>query len=77
MTNIISRSGSGSPEPKKSILYSMAVVLKPLVEGRDTLSLTAYFNEYPFPFEIDKWVQTKVGNDYRVVDSFRLEEIEL
>lgn len=81
-----------SPEPNKT-LYSFAVIIEPLIEGKEKQSLKAYFSAYPFPFEIEEWVSdppqfppfdggkrgalSVVGGNYKVADSFKLEEIEI
>jgi hypothetical protein len=77
MTNIISRSPDRSPEPKKNTLYSFAVIIEPLVPNKERQSLKAYFDKYPFPFEIEEWALSVVGGNYKVADSFKLEELEL
>jgi hypothetical protein len=59
-------------------IYKFAIIIESVDNlEKERHSLTAYFNEPPFPFEIDEWTQSITGNDYRVVDSFPLEEISL
>ncbi len=76
---MIPRSPNRSPSSRspQGKLYSFAVIVEPTIPGKERHSLKAYFNQYPFPFEIDEWAKNMTGSHYRVIDSFRLEEIEL
>lgn len=74
MTNI-ARSPSVRSTP--TTIYAFAVILESLKQNGERQCLTAYFHEYPFHKEIDAWAQNLTGNNYRVIDSFPLEEISL
>lgn len=72
--------GVRSPELQQptTIIYLFAVIVEPVADTeKERHCLTAYFNEHPFPFEIEEWARSITGNDYRVVDSFLLDEINL
>jgi hypothetical protein len=73
--NMITR--SPSVRSTQATIFAIAVIVEPVTGNKERHSLTAYFPEFPFPFEIDQWAQSITGNDYRVIDSFLLEEISL
>lgn len=72
------RSSTDAISIGSTTIYKFAIIVEPVAaQEKERHCLTAYFKESPFPFEIDEWAQALTGNDYRVADSFLLEEISL